>query len=32
MYSPDRGHASLIGAEFAAKVIWDTIMEDYNKK
>ena len=32
MYSPDRGHASLIGAEFAAKVIWDTIMEDYKNK
>ena len=32
MYSPDRGHASLVGAEFVAKVIWDTIIEHYSKK
>ena len=32
LYSPDNGHASIVGAELAAQVLWETIFEDYKRK
>ena len=32
MYDSDGGHASLAGSEFAAKIIWSTILTDFRIK
>ena len=32
MYDPDGGHASRAGSEFAAKIIWSTILTDFRKE